>query len=174
MLGSWSSCSKSLWIKSFKWGTIENCRLKDCKVISLQSLPRLGMDPRPHSSLAILAESDQAILIIFDCQLWEHITLLKIVIESLIVPHFKYLIHICLEPENQDPSRTLKIIYAFSNFIERQISALGYVIFFQSLVIIGDMIEKLIELCHKLYLIPYHLFSFQIQLQNALILFLLT
>ena len=38
------------------------CRLKDCKVTSLQSLQRMGIDPGPQSSIVILAESDQPIL----------------------------------------------------------------------------------------------------------------
>ena len=31
------------------------------------------------------------------------------------VPNLKDLIHICYEPEDQDPSRTLKITYVLSN-----------------------------------------------------------
>ena len=61
----------------------------------------MGMDPGPPLSIAILAESNQEILMIFDHELWQSISLLKIVIESLIVPHFKDLIHICIEPEDQ-------------------------------------------------------------------------
>ena len=57
------------------------------------------MDPGPPSSIAILAESDQAILMIFDCKLWQPITSQYIVIQSSIVPHVKDLIHICSEPE---------------------------------------------------------------------------
>ena len=46
--------------------TMKPCRLKDCKVTSPQSWTRPRIDPGPPSSIAILAESDQAILIIFD------------------------------------------------------------------------------------------------------------
>ena len=58
-------------------------------------------------SKAILAGSDQAILIIFDRKFWQTTTFLLIIIESSIVSHLKDLIHICLEPEDQDPSMTL-------------------------------------------------------------------
>ena len=63
---------------------IEPCRPKECKVKSCQSSSRQGMEPRPHPYIAILAESDQAILIIFDCYL-------LIDIESFIVPLLKFL-----------------------------------------------------------------------------------
>ena len=61
--------------------------------------------------IAILAESDLVILMIFDRELWLPITLLKIVIESPRVPHLYDMIHTCLEPEDQDPSRTFKVLY---------------------------------------------------------------
>ena len=109
-----------IWIGSFKWGTMEPCKLKDCKVTSLQSLPRPDLDPGPHSSIAILAESDQAILMIFFRKFWKHITLQEIDIESLIIPHLKYLIHICLEPEDQDPSRNFNVLSFNLNFINNQ------------------------------------------------------
>ena len=35
--------------------------------------------------------------------------------QDSIVPHLKDLIHICLEQGDQDPNRTLKIIYALPN-----------------------------------------------------------
>ena len=92
-----------IWITSFKWGPMKLCRLKNCKVTSLQSLPRPRMDLGPHSSMAILAERDEAVLIIFDCELWQLATLLKIVIESLSMLHLKDLIYICLEPKDKDP-----------------------------------------------------------------------
>ena len=78
------------------------CRLKDCKVTSLQSLEGMGMDPGPQWSIVILAESDQAILMIFNLQLWQPTTLQQIIIESLILPHLKDLIHVCLDAEVQD------------------------------------------------------------------------
>ena len=81
------------------------------KVMSLQSLQRQGKDPRPLLSIVILAESNQAILTIVDCQLWKPITLLQIAIDSLIVFHLKDLIHIWLEPEDQNLSSTFKILY---------------------------------------------------------------
>jgi len=59
----------------------------------------------------ISAESDQAILTIFDRQLGQPITLLQIVIETLAVPHLKDLVLICLEPEDQNPSSSFKILY---------------------------------------------------------------
>ena len=43
---------------------MEPCKLKDCKVTSLQSSPRPGMDPRPRSTIVIIAENDQAIQIV--------------------------------------------------------------------------------------------------------------
>ena len=39
-LGSWFSSSKQIWIRSFKWGTREPCRQKECKVTS----PQIGQD----------------------------------------------------------------------------------------------------------------------------------
>ena len=69
------------------------------------------MDRGPHSSKAVLAVSDKGILIIFDHKILWPITLLKIVIESCAVPHLRDLIHICLESEDQDPSRTVKVLY---------------------------------------------------------------
>ena len=86
------------------------CRLKDCKVTSLQSLPRPGMDRGPHSIIAVLAVSDKGILIIFDHKILWPITLLKIVIESSMVPHLKDLINNYLKQEDQDPSRTFKVL----------------------------------------------------------------
>ena len=65
MLGSLSSGSKQIWLRSFNWCTMEPCRLKDCKVTSIQSSSRPGMDTGPHSNIAMLAESNQAILTIF-------------------------------------------------------------------------------------------------------------
>ena len=73
MLTAWTSGSKQIWIRSFKWGTIEPCRLKDWKVTSLQIWPRLELEPGPPSSIAILAESDQEIVIIFDRKHWQPI-----------------------------------------------------------------------------------------------------
>ena len=69
------------------------------------------MDLEPHSSIAILAEIDQAILTIFDPEIWRPITLLLIVTESSTVPFLKDLIHIYLELENQDLSMTFKVLY---------------------------------------------------------------
>ena len=63
------------------------CGLKECKVISLQILAGLGMDPGPPSSIRVLAESNQRILTIFGCELRRPTTLLRIVIDSLIAPH---------------------------------------------------------------------------------------
>ena len=45
---------------------LEPYKPKDCKVTSLQSWPEPGMDPGPPWSIAILAESDQAIPITID------------------------------------------------------------------------------------------------------------
>ena len=42
------------------------------------------------------------------------LTLQSFDMQGFIVPHLKDLIHICLEPEDQDPSRTLKITYVLS------------------------------------------------------------
>ena len=67
------------------------------------------MDPGSPSSIAILAESDQAILIIFDRKFLRTINLLSIDIKSLKVTHLKDLIHICLEPEDQNRN-TFKIL----------------------------------------------------------------
>ena len=85
------------------------CRLKDYKFTSLQSSPRPEIDPRPPSSLAILSESDQAILIIFDHKLWKPVTLLWIIIEILSVCHLNDMIHICLEPDDQGPRKTFMV-----------------------------------------------------------------
>ena len=43
------------------------------------------------------------------------VTLQSFNLQGFIVPNLKDLIHICLEVEDQDPSRTLKIFYALSN-----------------------------------------------------------
>ena len=56
---------------------------------------------RPHSSIAISPESDQVLLIIFDCKLWQPITFLWIDIKSLIVPLIKSLSHIFVESTAQ-------------------------------------------------------------------------
>ena len=69
------------------------------------------MDPEPQLSIAILAESDQEILMIFDCELWQPITLQQIVIERIIVIHLKDQIHIYLEQEDQDLIWTFKVLY---------------------------------------------------------------
>ena len=47
-------------------------------------------------------------LFLFESQLWRLLTLLLFNSQQRTVPHLKDLIHICLEPEDQDPSRALK------------------------------------------------------------------
>ena len=90
---------------------MEPCRSKDGKVTSLQCSPRPGMDSGLHSSIAILAESDQAILIFFDLQFRRPITLQEINIESFILPHLKDLSYMYCELEDQDPNRTFKVLF---------------------------------------------------------------
>ena len=48
-------------------------------------------------------------------QLWRLVTLQSFSLRGFIVTHLKDIFHICLEPEEQDHSRTFKIIYALSN-----------------------------------------------------------
>ena len=90
----------------------ELLQTKELQGYKLSKLPR----PKPHSSIVILAERDQGILIIFDHELSQPITLLKIVVESPIVPYLKDLIHICLENESQGHSMTFNMGYLCSKY----------------------------------------------------------
>ena len=48
-------------------------------------------------------------------EIWRLATLQSFNLQGFIVPHLKDLIHICLESEDQDPGRTVKITYALLN-----------------------------------------------------------
>ena len=58
VLGSWSSGSKQIRIRSFKWGTVHSCRLRGCKNIkgqSWRSIKNLPVQPALRASGSRLA-----------------------------------------------------------------------------------------------------------------------
>ena len=100
LLGSWSSGSKHIWIRSFKLGTIRLSMTIYSKVIGCQSL---------QSKIVWIAWSLSAKIIICEWgqgsipglgKIWRLETLQPFGLQGLIVSHLKDLIHICLEPED--------------------------------------------------------------------------
>ena len=115
LVGSWSPGSKKIWIRSFKWGTGKLSMTIYSKVIGHQS---------SQSKIIRIAWSLPAKIAMLEWgpgfipslgELWRHVTLQSFSLQGSIVPHLKDLTRICLEPEDQDPSRTLKINYALLN-----------------------------------------------------------
>ena len=49
--------SKQIWIRPFKWGTREPCRLKNYKVMNPQSSPQLRIKTGPQKGISILTLS---------------------------------------------------------------------------------------------------------------------
>ena len=114
MLGSWPSGSKQVWIRPFKLGTIRLSMIIYSKAIGCQSLRPIIIWIAWSLSAEILMLEWGLGSISSLSKLWRLVTLQSFNLQGFIVSHLKDLIHICLEPEDQDSSMTLRITYTLS------------------------------------------------------------
>ena len=114
LLGSWSSGSKHIWIRFFKWYTIELSMTIYSKIIGHQSSQSKIIKVAWLLSPKITVLEWGPGFIPCLGEFWRLVNLHSFRLQGSIVPYLKDVIHICLETESQGHDMTFNMIYLHS------------------------------------------------------------